>query len=122
MYEYYEMLLERTGLTTADVCKATGIGQNVISNWKKRRHILNADYLKRIADFFNVTVDFLLTGKDEEKESLSGQKYYFDDSAAEAAQKMFEDKDLRLAFDAMADSSAEELKLIYVFIKALKEN
>lgn len=37
MYEIFLKLLEEKGVTTADVCKATGISQPTISNWKKRR-------------------------------------------------------------------------------------
>ena len=46
MYEIFEQLLQKFGVTTADVCKATGIGQSTMSNWKNRRNLIsgkNAD-------------------------------------------------------------------------------
>ena len=91
MYEIYEELLKSKGVTTADVCKATGIRQSTISNWKSRRNTISAKYAKKIADYFGVSVDYLLTGNKVERKSISQKKYRFDDKSAELAQKMYTD-------------------------------
>lgn len=66
MYEIFEQLLQSSGFTAADVCKATGIGQSTISNWKNRRNLISGKNAQLIADFFHVSVDFLMTGKEKE--------------------------------------------------------
>lgn len=43
MWEVFEMLLKRDGVTIADVSRATGISQPVFSNWKKRRGKISAE-------------------------------------------------------------------------------
>lgn len=43
----------------------TGIPTATISNWKAGRYTPKQDKLKRIADYFGVSVDFLITGKEE---------------------------------------------------------
>lgn len=67
---------------------------------ENRKTNLKADKLKKLADYFGVSIDYLMTGEGSEKESTSGKKYYFSDETAEMEQKLFENKDLRLLFDA----------------------
>ena len=59
MYKIFEQLLERDGVTVADVCRATGIKQSTMSNWKKRNNRLSQKNAKKVADFFNVSLDYL---------------------------------------------------------------
>ena len=60
MYEKYEQLLKKSGKTSYQVSKDTGIGENVFSYWKSGRSKPKADKLKILADYFGVTVDFFL--------------------------------------------------------------
>ena len=70
MYEIFEQLLQKFGVTTYQVSKATGIGQSTFSSWKTRRNLLSADKARLIADYFGVSLDYLMTGKEEsEKET-----------------------------------------------------
>ena len=66
MYEIFEQLLQKFGVTTADVCKATGIGQSTMSNWKSRRNLISGKNAQLIATYFGVSVDYLMTGKESE--------------------------------------------------------
>lgn len=65
MYERYERLLSEHGVTTYQVCKATGISQSTIGGWKARGNLLRADKALLIADYFGVTLDYLTTGKEK---------------------------------------------------------
>ena len=60
MYEKYEELLLKTGETSYQVSKATGIGQNTLSNWKTGRSRPKVDKLQKIADHFAVPVSYFL--------------------------------------------------------------
>lgn len=68
MYEIFEQLLQKYGVTTYQVSKATGISQSTFSNWKSRRNLLSADKATLIANYFGVSLDYLMTGKEESKE------------------------------------------------------
>lgn len=46
--------------------------------------------------------------------------YYDDDDTAQVAQEIFENKDLRLLFDAARDASPEDLKTAHDILLALK--
>ena len=65
MYEIFELLLAKHGVTPYRVAKETGIATATLSDWKKGRSIPKQDKLKKIADYFGVTVDYLMTGKEE---------------------------------------------------------
>ena len=98
------------------MCKETGITTATISNWKAGRYTPKQDKLQKIAEYFGVTVEYLMTG--EEKED--GAKYYLNDETAAIAQDIFENKELRLLFDAARDATPEDLKLTHDMLLALK--
>ena len=60
MYNKYEELLKKTGQTSYQVSKDTGIGQNTLSNWKTGRSKPKAEKLKILADYFGVDVGYFL--------------------------------------------------------------
>nr|DAH65624.1 MAG TPA: Repressor protein CI [Caudoviricetes sp.] len=68
MYEIYEKLLNEKEAKTAQVCRATGIPQSTFSDWKKGKSKPKSEKLQKIADYFDVSVDYL-TGKSEFRNS-----------------------------------------------------
>lgn len=72
MYEIFEQLLQKYGVTSYKVSKDTGVTQTSLSNWKSGRSTPNIKTLQKIADYFGVTIEYLTTGKDEiEKKETS---------------------------------------------------
>ena len=121
MYKIFQYLLDLNNVSVADVCRATGISQSTMSNWKSRDTCISVKNAQKIADYFGVSLEYLMTGKDEPKESQSGKTYYFDDETAEAAQELFEDRDLRMLFDAAKGSRPEDLKIAADMLRRFKE-
>ena len=115
MYEIFEHLLQSFGVSAYRFCKDTGIPQSTISTWKKKRNLINGEMAKKIADYFGVSVDYLMTGKEKESD-----KYYLNDETAQVAQEIFENKELRVLFDAARDASADDLRTTYDMLMALK--
>lgn len=68
MYEIFENLLKERGITAYKVAQDTGITTATLSSWKKGRYTPKREKLQKIADYFGVTVDYLMTGKEEQKE------------------------------------------------------
>lgn len=64
MYEIFAKLLEEKGLKAADVTRATGIKSPVFSEWKKGKSKPNTEKMIKIANFLEVSVEYLTTGKD----------------------------------------------------------
>ena len=120
MYEVFLKLLTDSGVSVSDVCKATGINQSTLSNWKARNNLLSAKNAKLIASYFGVSVDYLMTGKDTPKESTSGKVYYFNDEAAEIAQDIYNDPDLRWIFHSVKKLPPEDLLALKTMAEALR--
>lgn len=60
MYEKFAQLVEARGVTTYRVAKDIGLAQTVFSDWKSGKSKPKADKLKKIADYFGVTIEYFL--------------------------------------------------------------
>lgn len=116
MYEIFERLLQNFNTTPYKVAKETGIAQSTLSDWKRGRSVPKQDKLQKIADYFGVTIDYLMTGE----ESEGGEKYYLNEETAQVAQEIFENKELRALFDVQKDMEPEDLKALHNMALALK--
>ena len=67
MYEIFDELIKQKGLSAYKVAKDTGISQTTLSDWKRGRSIPKTDKLQKIADYFGVSVDYLLGNEQKEK-------------------------------------------------------
>lgn len=70
MYEVFERLLAVNGKTVSDVVKGTGINYSTLSNWKRRNNKLSAKNAQKIADFFGVSIDYLMTGEQKDPQDV----------------------------------------------------
>ena len=68
MYEIFEQLLQEYGVTAYKVAKEAGVSQSMLSEWKKGVYTPKQDKLKKIADYFGVTVDYLMGNENTELE------------------------------------------------------
>ena len=68
MYEVFEQLLQKHGVTSYKVAKEAGVTQTALSNWKAGRSTPTTKTLQKIADYFGVTVDYLISGKNDSSE------------------------------------------------------
>ena len=64
MYENFEQLLQKNGITSYKVSKETGVTQTALSNWKSGRSTPTTKTLQKLADYFGVTIDYLLAGNE----------------------------------------------------------
>ncbi len=71
MYEVFEQLLQKYGITAYKVSKEAGVTQTALSNWKSGRSVPSTPTLQKIADYFGVKVDYLLTGNEEQEKPKS---------------------------------------------------
>lgn len=117
MYDVFADLCQRRGVRTADVAKATGIGPSTFTDWKKGKiSSPSADKLRRIAEYFGVSVDYLNTGDQE-----TARGYYTDPETAKVAQEILDDPDLRALFSAARDSKPEDLRTAAALLRRFKE-
>lgn len=116
VYERIENLRKAEGISQGKLEKELGFSNGSISKWKTS--MPTTDRLQKIADRYNVSIDYLMTGED--KSDLSDKKYYINDETAEMADKIFHNKELRLLFDAARDAQPEDLETVHHMLLALK--
>ena len=112
-----EELAHRLGLKSkSTVCKVEKGDDN-----------LTTGTVRKYADALDTTPSYLMGWEDKPEQdnegyrSESGRRYYFDDETAAMAQRLFEDPDLRMLFDASQDSKAEDLRMAAEMLKRFKE-
>ena len=111
-------LCEKHNITLAELERRIEVSRGSLA--KMKTSTPKADRVQKIADYFGVSTEYLITGKDTEKVSDSGEKYYFSNETAEMAQELFENKDIRMLFDAARDSKPEDLRMAADLLLRLK--
>lgn len=107
--------LESYGKTQLDLSRYIGVSTATVSDWCNGKKMPRMDKIQAISDWMHIQKSDLL---DEEQE---GDGYYINPETAQAAQEIFENKELRLLFDAARDASPEDLMTAYNVILALKK-
>ena len=89
LYSNIHALCEKEGIKDGTLCGNIGIRRSFLSELKAgRTKSLSAEVLSKIASYFNVSVDYLLTG--EQKENPHQQPQSEVDAAVERIRKKLE--------------------------------
>jgi len=112
-YQVFVNLLTERNVTAYKVAKATGISTATITNWKKGKYVPKDEKLQKIADYFEVSLEYLKTGEQRD--------YYINEETAKMAQEILENRELRLLFDAARDAGPEKLSLTRQMLLAMKQ-
>ena len=64
-YDKFELLCEIKGVTPTQVAREIGIAQPSISLWKKRGSTPSAAVLARLSEYFDVSMEFLMSQNSE---------------------------------------------------------
>lgn len=114
MWEIFEKLCAEMGVTPYKVAKDTGITQSTIYNWKTRNNLIGVERGQKIADYFGVSLEYLMTGKDPEG-------YYENDETAQIAQAIHDNRELRGLFSAAKDVDDRIISALHKMLLILKQ-
>ena len=115
LYENIKKAASEKGYSINKLEKELGFARSYILKFKTITP--SADKVKKIADFLNVSTEYLMTGQEK---TDNEEKYYLNDETAQIAQDIFENKELRMLFDASRKASPEDLKALHAMALALK--
>jgi transcriptional regulator with XRE-family HTH domain len=116
MYEVFEQLLKKHGVTPYRVHKETGVPQSTLSDWKNGKGVPKVDKLKAIADYFGVTVDYLLGNEQKEKPLVNNDEEltaYLEELKTRPEMKML----FNLAKGATKEDVEKAVKIVEAFLK-----
>lgn len=96
-----------------------GFSNGSISKWKKSSP--KVSNLEKVAQYFSVSIDFLL-GKSTTKMHLSQSPtgYYTDPEIAQIAEELRTDPDRRILFDASKNLNKDDIDTVLKIIDGLK--
>lgn len=109
--ERIKMICKERKIAISALEKACGFSNGYIS--QLRKGTMPADRLDKVSEFLNLSSDYLLKGEESER-------YYINNETAEIAQQIFENKEMRVLFDAAKDAQPDDLMAVYDMLLALK--
>ena len=110
-YDVYVNLCRNVGKKPSVVAAELGINKSNVSNWKNNGYTPRGEALQKIADYFRVTTDYLLTG--EEKEKAADPKADGDDESPE---------DIIPGYDSLSDLNKNRVRDYVAVLLAAQQN
>ena len=115
LFDRVKLLCKNKGISLSIMEKEIGISAGASYKWKKSSPSM--EVLNKLSSYFNVSVDYLTTGKEKE----GGEEYYLNEETKEIAQEIFENPDLKSLFDMSRKMSPERLRAHIEFMKNLQK-
>lgn len=113
--EILKMLRTKKGITQVEMAEMLGISRSSVGMYEQGKREPDFELEEKIADLFNVSLDFLRTG-----DVTKHGGWYLDEETAREAQRVFDDPDTRMLFDAARDASPEAIRLAAEMLKTFK--
>ena len=109
-------LRKKYNYTGEEVGNMLKVSKVAIYNWEKDIRSPSPDVIEKLANIYEVSTDYLITGK----ESTSPKEgYYYDTEVAELAEQIKNDPELRILLDAKRNLSKQDMKAIINITKSL---
>lgn len=116
MYEIFNNLIKTHNISLYKISKETGIAYSTLSDWKNGKTTPKHDKLIKIADYLNVSVEFLMGIKEDESSNI-----VLNNEAKEIAQNISLNDDLKELFELTKNMQPKRLKAYIDLIKKIQE-
>lgn len=117
LYDAIYALCVSHGISGGKLCAEIGIQRSLLTDLKMgRKQSLSTETLKKIADYFEVSVDYLLTGEETEKAAPSSE----DGELEEMLEYIRRSPELRTMFSLFKKATPDELRQYIKVIKAIR--
>lgn len=105
--------LELNNMTQRELAEELGVGPTSVHNWLSGQKAPRMDKVDRMCEIFHCRRSDLI--QDQEKPG-----YYLDPETAKMTQELFEDKNMRVLFDAARGSKPEDILWVADTLNRLK--
>jgi len=109
------VLRKMAGLNQTELAKIIGISQSTLSYWERGDFEPDNESLIKLADYFGVTIDYLL-GRDSPT-SASFQAY--DDEALALMDEMHKRPELKVLFSTSRNATKEDVEIVDQILKKM---
>lgn len=115
-YERIKTLCKEKGVTVTGTEKELGFARGSLC--KVNTNKPSMEKVQKLADYFGVSVQYLMTG--EEDSPNETPHYYLDDDARDLAQFMFENPEYKVLFDASRKVKKEDIEFVKQFMDRMR--
>ncbi len=116
-FDNYCKLCKMKGLSPTGAAVEMGLSRAAVSAWRNKERLPQASQLQKIADYFDVTVDYLL-GQTTSNEPANKEQ---DDELAEYLNELKNREDMRILFSLAKNATKEEVMQAVKIIEALRD-
>ena len=109
-------LIEKNQLTQSEVASKIGVSPQTFNTWCRGIALPRMGKIQRLSDFFNVDITELIDDISDKQEP----SYYINPETSHIAQEIYDNKELKLLFDAARTASPQDLKATHDILLALK--
>ena len=100
----------------ADLINDLGFNKSSVSTWCNGTRLPRMDKVDILAKYFDINRSDLIEDKDTEHKPY----YYLNPETSRIAQKIYDNKELSVLFDAAQDAEPEDLQALHGMLMALK--
>ena len=106
-------LVEQSEKTQKEIADAIKVSPQTFNTWMTGKAIPRMGKIQALADYFGISKSDLVDEKTEEG-------YYTDPKTAQIAERIYQDQYMGMVFDALDNSSPEEIKDFYDMLMLMK--
>lgn len=119
--EQIRFIRKHMGLTQKELGQLSNTSETTIKQYELGKRTPRIEQLQKIAHALGGSVSeiFILDTEETSEENL--ETYYLNEETTKMAQSIFENKELRLLFDAAQDASPDDLQTVHNMLLALKK-
>lgn len=108
-------LMKRKGITNYRLSKDIDCAPTTVTNWLNGKTLPSSDKMQLLAGYFGVSVDYLMTGDDEDTAERYEQREVLD-----MLDEIRKNPELRTMFSITRNATPEQLKQYINVIKAIR--
>lgn len=125
-FDIFKLLCEKKGVSPKKATEDIGLSNSITTKWKKTGATPKGDTLQRIADYFGVTTDYLLTGEETKKApTQEGERDHAIDHVDEELKDYLDElrnrSEMRMLFSVAKNANKQKIEAIVKFIEGLEE-
>lgn len=122
LYHRIELLCQGKGVTITDMCRLSGASRGSLSDLKMGRiRTLKAETMKKIADYLEVSVDYLLTGaRAKEINAPTAGQVNGDAELNDFLETLKNREECRMLFSLAKGATKEDVMRAVAIIEALR--
>lgn len=118
-YDVFLNLCNNVNKSPSAVVLELGLAKASVTNWKKRGSTPTDANLQKIADYFNVSVNYLLEKEEIKEEKTSPAAVTEDDELNIYLEELKNRKEMRMLFKLASGATKEDVEKAVAIIEAL---